>query len=154
MPPLHDAGLPTSVPDPAVVPSCRRRWLQDEVLSLVSCYPVGEPVTDISKRFDRSPVAIYAKARRMGLHRPQRGALASVVDAASPEQIEMVWPDPAPAIDLVPPTPANPPFLLPVKTLPVAVPKQPKQPKPFRLTPLGGRQTVWSPELVHRLVLL
>ena len=30
----------------------------------------------------------------------------------------------------------------------------PKQSKPFRLTPLGGRQTVWTPELVHRLVLL
>jgi len=26
--------------------------------------------------------------------------------------------------------------------------------KPFRLTPLGGRQTVWSPELVRRLILL
>lgn len=30
----------------------------------------------------------------------------------------------------------------------------PRQVKPFRLTALGGRQTVWTPELVDRLILL
>ncbi len=98
-----------------------------------------------------------------------------VVDEVPPEQIEIAWPAPAPALDLVPPTPANPPFLPPVEMPapapaldlvpptpanspflpPVEMPAPaPRQAKPFRLTALGGRQTVWSPELVDRLILL
>lgn len=140
------------VPSRAVV--CRRRWLQDEILSLVSSYPAGEPVADISKRLGRSLTAVYGKARRMGLHRPQRGTLAAVVGQAPPEQIEMTWPTPVPVLDLVPPTPANPPFHPPME-MPAPAPRlAPRQSKPFRLTALGGRQTVWSPELVDRLILL
>lgn len=128
----------------------RRRWLQDEILSLASCYPTGEPVTDMAKRLGRSPAAVYGKARRMGLSRPQRGNFAPVVDEVPPEQIEITWPASAPALDLVQTTPANPPFLPPVE-MPVPAPRQAK---PFRLTALGGRQTVWTPDLVRRLVLL
>ena len=147
-----NTGLPIFAPYAIKAAPCRRRWLQDEILALASCYPAGERVVDISKRIGRSLTAIYGKARRMGLHRPQRGTPVAVVGEAPPEQIEMVWPVPAPTLDLVPPTPANPPFLPPVE-MPAPIPA-PRQPKPFRLTVLGGRQTVWSPELVDRLILL
>lgn len=86
----------------------------------------------------------------MGLRRPQRRALAAVVKEVPLEQIKMAWPVPASVLDLVPPTPASPPFLPPLE-MPAPAPRQPK---PFRLTALGGRQTVWSPELVDRLILL
>ena len=151
---FRDADLPVSALGPVTALPSRRRWLEAEILSLVSAYPAGEPVLDISKRLGRSLTAIYGKARRMGLHRPQRGAPAAVVDEVPPEQVEMVWPAPAPVLDLVPPTPAIPPFLPPV-AMPAPAPQPvPRQPKPFRLTALGGRQTVWSPELVDRLILL
>ena len=151
---FRDADLPASACGTTTASPSRRRWLGAEILSLVSSYPAGEPVADISKRIGRSLTAIYGKARRMGLHRPQRGAPASVVDEVPPEQIEMAWPAPAPILDLVPPTPANPPFLPPVE-MPAPAPQPvPRQPKPFRLTALGGRQTVWRPELVDRLILL
>lgn len=146
--PFRDAELPVFMPKPPCATSCRRRWLQDEILSLASCYPTGEPVADMAKRFGRSPTAIYGKARRMGLSRPQRGTLAIVVEAVPMEQIEMALV--APDLDLVPPTPANPPFLPPLE-MPAAVPKPAK---PYRVTALGGRQTVWTPDLVRRLVLL
>ena len=148
--PLGDDDLPIFASNAAAAPTCRRRWLQDEILSLASCYPAGEPVADISKRLGRSLTAVYGKARRIGLHRPQRGTLVPVMDKAPPEQIEMAWPVPAPALDLMPPTPDNPPFLPPVE-IPAPAPRQAK---PFRLTVLGGRQTVWFPELVDRLILL
>ena len=73
---------------------------------------------------------------------------APLVDVVPLEQIEMALP--VPALDLVAPTPANPPFHPPTEApTPVRKPA-----KPFYLTPLGGRQTVWSPELVRRLILL
>ena len=77
-----------------------------------------------------------------------------VVDEALPEQIEMAVPVPVPALDLVPPTPDSPPFFPPVEM--PALPPAPalRQAKPFRLTALGGRLTVWTPELVDRLILL
>jgi len=109
--PFRDAEMPFVLVNSPFVAGCRRRWLQEEILSLASCYPTGEPVTDISERFGRSITAIYGKARRLGLSRPLRGALAPVVDAAPLEQIEMALS--APPLDLVAPTPANPPFLPP-----------------------------------------
>lgn len=146
--PFGDADLPIFASDATRVPTRRRRWLQDEVLLLVACYPAGEPVADISKRFGRSLTAIYGKARRLGLSRPQRGMAGLGAGEALPEQIEMALS--VPLLDLVPPTPAAPPFLPPVEApAPVRKPA-----KPFRLTPLGGRQTVWSPDLVRRLILL
>ena len=148
--PFPDAGLRVLALDTAAALPCRRRWLQDEILSLVSCYPSGEPVADMARRFGRSPTAVYGKARRMGLHRPQRAAPASVAVEIPPEQIELAWPAPASVLDLVPPTPDDPPFLPPVE-LPAPVARQVK---PFRLTVLGGRLTVWTPELVDRLILL
>lgn len=148
--PFCDAEVPVFVPNPPPAVTSKRRWLQDEILSLASCYPTGEPVADMAKRLGRSSTAVYGKARRMGLSRPQRGVLAAAVDEVQPAQIEIKWPDLAPVLDLVPPTPGNPPFLPPVA---VPVPA-PRQAKPFRLTALGGRQTVWTPDLVRRLILL
>lgn len=186
MPPFRDAELPVVLVNLPSVAGCRRRWLQDEILSLASCYPAGEPVADISKRFGRSSTAIYGKARRLGLSRPQRRTSVLVAEDIPPGQIKvalsvptlgLVAPTPAnppflpplealvaegvppaqveaalpvPILDLVAPTPANPPFLPPVE-LPAPLRKPAK---PFHLTPLGGRQTVWSPELVRRLILL
>lgn len=146
--PTFDIELLVFVPQKPCVP--RRRWLQDEILSLASYYPAGEPVADMAKRLGRSPTAVYGKARRMGLSRPQRGTPAIVVEAVPVEQIELELPAPTLAFDLVPPTPANPPFLPPVELPAAAL----KPAKPFRLTALGGRQTVWTPDLVRRLVLL
>ena len=148
----RDAVLPVFVSDVSPATTCRRRWLRAEILSLAWSYPAGEPVADISKRFGRSLAAIYGKARRLGLSRPQRGTSAPIVAEVPPEQIEIAWPAPASALDLVAPIPTNPPFLPPVE-MPAATP-DPKHSRSFYLTPLGGRQTVWTPELVHRLVLL
>jgi hypothetical protein len=146
--PFRDAEMPVVLVKLPPAVSCRRRWLQEEILSLISRYPAGDPVVDISKCFGRSSTAIYGKARRLGLSRPQRGTPVLVVESIPPGQIEMT--PPAPTLDLVVPTPANPPFLPPVEApAPVRKPA-----KPFHLTPLGGRQTVWSPELVRRLILL
>lgn len=146
--PIRDAEMPVVLVNLPPAASNRRRWLQEEILSLTSRYPAGDPVADISKWLGRSSTAIYGKARRLGLSRPQRGTSVLVVESIPPKQIEMA--PPAPTLDLVAPTPANPPFLPPVEApAPVRKPA-----KPFHLTPLGGRQTVWSPELVRRLILL
>lgn len=142
------AELPDLLSNRPVAAISRRRWLQEEVLSLVSCYPAGEPVADISNRLGRSSAAVYGKARRLGLSRPQRRTPVSVVEGISAGQIEMALP--IPSLDLVPPTPTQPAFLPPVE-MPAPIRKPAR---PFRLTPLGGRQTVWTPELVHRLILL
>ena len=146
--PTCDAEMPVVVVNQPPAVSSRRRWLQEEILSLTSHYPAGDPVADISKWLGRSSTAIYGKARRLGLSRPHRGTPVLVVENIPPEQIEITLP--APTLDLVAPTPANPPFLPPVATpAPVRKPA-----KPFHLTPLGGRQTVWSPDVVRRLILL
>lgn len=112
----------------------RRRWTPEEALSLAESYPAGEAVSAISQRLARSTTAIYGKARRLKLSRPQRGRTAQV-------------------LDLVAPTPDNPPFMSPASHAEAPAPV-PKAAKAFQLTPLGGRQTVWSPDLVRRLVLL
>jgi len=163
MPALHDAELPSFLPALPVAAVSKRRWLQEEILSLASSYPGGEPVADISRRHGRSLAAVYGKARRMGLSRPQRGTSSTVVEDVLPEQVEMALP--ASKLDLLPPTPANPPFLPPLE-MPAAVASPPflpslempaaapKPAKPYRVTALGGRQTVWTPDLVRRLILL
>lgn len=149
--PTFDIELPVFAPQKPTVVVSRRRWLQDEILSLASCYPAGEPVADISKRLGRSLTAVYGKARRLGLSRPQRGCVpVEMLREAPIEQIEMALPPPA--LDLLPTTPADPPFAPPVE-MPCAV-KLRCSPKPFRLTTLGGRETVWSADQVRRLILL
>jgi hypothetical protein len=148
MPLFRNAEMPVVLVSLLPAAGCRRRWLREEILWLTSRYPVGEPVADISKWLGRSPAAIYGKARRLGLSRPQRRTSALAVECVLLDEIETALPVPAP--DLVAPIPANPPFLPPVEA-PAAVRKPAK---PFHLTPLGGRQTVWSPDLVRRLILL
>lgn len=148
MPALHNAELPSFLPALPIAAVSKRRWLQEEILSLASSYPGGEPVADISRRHGRSLAAVYGKARRMGLSRPQRATSSTVVEDVLPEKIEMTLP--ASKLDLLPPTPANPPFLPPLEMPAAAL----KPAKPYRVTALGGRQTVWTPDLVRRLILL
>lgn len=56
-------------------PSGKTPWLAGDVRLLIQLWVVGTRVRRISERLDRSPGAIYAKARRLGLPRRARQAL-------------------------------------------------------------------------------
>lgn len=107
----------------------RRKWDDDEIAFLHARYPDADrPVSDIAGLLGRSPASVRAKARRLGLRRARPALDAPPALARSP-------------------LPSAPPAPTPGST-PVRVPR------PYRVTRLGGRESVWDEDRVRRLIRL
>lgn len=147
-----------------VQPRLRQPWSGASVSTLLSDYPTAIPVVDIADRLGRSKGSIYGKARRLRLRRPARkekhtepAAVLDLPPCATADEIRArmtLADDPIVVTEPIviaggEPTPEPP-------SLPdgPAAHKDAEAPRPYVMTPLEGRQCVWFPDLVERMMRL
>jgi hypothetical protein len=147
-----------------VQPRTRQPWSATSIRALISDYSTAIPVIDIAARLGRSKGSIYGKAGRLGLRRPARKnpnpesavALDFPTRAMADEIRALVTSADNPIVVTGPiiisgeePKPEPPP--------PPAVPvdgKNTEPPRPYLLTPVDGRLSVWFPDMVERMMRL
>ena len=104
-----------------------RRWSDANVVVLKADYPTPRPVRDIGAELGRSVSAIYGKARRLKLKRPQRGT-APLPSAAPLPDLFMT-----PAAEIAEQAALPPPIAKP----------PPSRKQVTKRTKLGGREGRW-----------
>lgn len=125
----------------------RRRWEDDEVIVLRARYPdTAYPVADIAGSLGRSPASVRGKARRLGLRRADPAATAPL----SPEAASL----PHGALPFRPAEPIAWQARAESGGRVGGSPVPTVAPKPYRVTRLGGRESVWDEDRVRRLIRL